>query len=363
MKQAPFLLHRLALRPLIGTAAEENVPALVEKVARIGIDPFFEFLHTNGLSQLWRACLSGQDLSAAFDPVLAELRKGAIVTAANQLKQKRLLHLLDRVLDAAGIDYFIFKGANLRETIYDDPTHRPVSDIDLFVREQQKFDAVRLLVEEGYALYTLEETVSHEVSLVQKDVTIDLHWHLLRPGRTRIDLAEWLFDNRETFGGLRGLNRKASLLVMLIHPAITKHLVSPDSMLIHMVDLVRLQEISEAEWCELSDVLGYTGMRSAAWSSLYLLHHFTGLETALDRAFQLQPGLLHRRYIQYWIEHDLVRRLFHHRMLVRSLFDLALQDGWRDAVHAVLQLKREKKMARQQAEMFDAVAASFVGQC
>ena len=62
---------------------------------------------------------------------------------------------------------------------------------------------------------------------------------------------DWFFDHRLDANGFQALDDTASLLVMLIHPAITKYLLSPTSMLIHLVDQSRLIARGNVDWNEL----------------------------------------------------------------------------------------------------------------
>jgi len=343
-----FLWHRLALKPCLGRLSKTESGELLAQIEDIGPQDFFSFLRRNSLEQLWREYLASmdlQDLPGQFEPWLAMLREQALPMAAQQLKERKYLGVIHRLFEAQNIPYFIFKGANFRYTLYQNQTLRSSCDIDVFVPQAQKLQAVKSLLNEGFKLLVKPENVSHEVSLFKEGVGIDLHWHLLRPGRTRIDLGDFLFANREKFAdGFWGLNHKASLLVMLVHPAFAKHLASPDSMLIHMVDLHRLLNISPEDWRTVTEILKESGTRTAAWASMRVLFNYTannaGLEPARDMVSSIEPGKLHRQYIDYWINNDLIRRLWKHPLLIRAGFSLALQDNLKDVYHALRSLRQ-----------------------
>jgi hypothetical protein len=345
-----FLWHRLALKPCLGWLSKAESDELLSQIEDIGLQDFFSFLRKNRLEQLWReylASLDLQDLPEQFEPWLAMLREQALPMAAQQLKERKYLAVIHRLFEAQNIPYFIFKGANLRYTLYQNQTLRSSCDIDVFVPQTQKLQAAKSLVNEGFELLVKPENVSHEVSLTREGVGIDLHWYLLRPGRTRIDLGDFLFANREKFSdGFWGLNHKASLLVMLVHPAFAKHLASPDSMLIHMVDLHRLLNISTEDWRVVTEILKESGTRTAAWASMRVLFNYTdndaGLELAKDMASSIEPGKLHRRYIDCWIKNDLIRRLWKHPLLIRAGFSLALQDNLKDVYRALRSLRQAR---------------------
>jgi hypothetical protein len=164
---------------------------------------------------------------------------------------------------------------------------------------------------------------------------MDLHWHLFRPGRARPGLDEWLFEHVEDHAGIPGLDATASLLVMLVHPAITKYLISPTSMLIHAVDQARLIQCGKVDWDELREALLRSGTRTAAWASLYVLQHLYDVEAPDGFAQRIQPGRSHRAYLRLWINRGWISRAFHHRWLVAGTFSLALQDSFGDVLMAL----------------------------
>jgi len=344
---ARFLWHQLALKPCLSRLSKTESGELLAQIEEIGLQDFFSFLRANRLEQLWRVYLVSLDLPTQFSPWLALLRDQALQLAAQQLKERQILGLVQRLFYAQNIPYFIFKGAQLRYTLYQNQTLRSACDIDVYVPEEKKLEAIKCLTNEGFELFVKPQNVSHEVSLIMEGVGIDLHWHLLRPGRTRIDLGAFLFANREKFSdGFWGLNHKACLLVMLVHPAFAKHLASPDSMLIHMVDLHRLLNVSLEDWRIVTEILKESGTRTAAWASMRVLFNYTvnnaGLELAVDMADSIEPGKLHQRYIKYWINNDLIRRLWKHPLLIRAGFSLALQDSLRDVYRALRSLRQAR---------------------
>lgn len=340
------------------TAVETE--SLLKALEAIDIEEFFSFLHYNRLEHLWREFLLKIDPPEVFQPWLLNVRAQALQLAAQQLKEDHTLRKIHEVFEAASIPYFIFKGANLRHIIYQNKTTRSSCDIDIFVPEEKKLDAVKCLSKEGYKLFAEDQNVSFEVSMVKNNISIDLHWYFLRQGRTRMDMSNYLFANREQFStGLWGLNHSASLYVMLVHPVFSKHLASPSSMLIHMVDLWRLLEHEKTDLQGTFNMLDQSGMKTAAWCSLYLLNKLTGLEKPTRLAEQIQPGKLRRKYIEYWINNDLIRYFFTSSLPFRNLFSLTLQDQPRDVIRAVSALKKTLNLSAQQMKDVEATVREF----
>lgn len=265
-----FHHHNLALRPLLRTLNKKETTALFTQLKSIDQQDFITFLHRQGLAQMWLPFLLQQEtLPAKWEQTIKDLKQDALHTAATQLMQRKILQDTRDAFEQADIEYLVFKGAHLRHTIYTDPTHRPVCDIDILVRDERKFDAVKVLLQAGFGSRHEAENISHETSLLKNNVWIDLHWHLMRPGRTRINLNDYLFEQRQAFGEYEGssfvgLSNEASLLIMLIHPAITKYVNGSASSLRHLVDIHRLAQRDDVNWEILKDMLSRSGTQTSA---------------------------------------------------------------------------------------------------
>ena len=77
----------------------------------------------------------------------------------------------------------LLKGAALLSTVYDNPAHRPMSDIDFMIREEDLEKAHLLILKKGYKLIGLEywpwwRKFGGERSYIKDRIRIDLHWHL-----------------------------------------------------------------------------------------------------------------------------------------------------------------------------------------
>ena len=63
-----------------------------------------------------------------------------------------------------------------------------------------------VLLDAGYSVHAEPANISHEATFRRGAVDIDLHWHLLRPGRTRVDLTAELLARRQRIKGQWGLS-------------------------------------------------------------------------------------------------------------------------------------------------------------
>jgi hypothetical protein len=175
----------------------------------------------------------------------------------------------------------------------------------------------------------------------------------MRPGRTRIDLNDYLFEQRQSFGEFVGLSNEASLLIMLIHPAITKYVNGSASSLRHLVDIHRLAQCDDINWERLIDMLDKSGTRTAAWASLTWLQMLTDEPMYEDLTDQLKPGGLKARWLRYWMGKNLNTKLAEKKMIIRAGFSLMLQDNWKDVFNAMSTLKEEKQKTEETLKLLE----------
>lgn len=354
-QQDPFQRHRAALSPWRhGTQAQEL--AAVFRGDTAGLAPF---LIDNGLGPLWSEHLRTTDralpTSLASD-LRGALKQNHLYSGAMYLVQAHALRRAACALDNAGIIYAVFKGAALRESLYEDPTLRPMDDLDLLVANEQRYAALRILLDLGMRLSVDSTNLSHEVGLFDGQVHLDLHWRLFRPGRSRFELAPLLLEQRRRHGDLWLLSDSANLLVMLVHPAFAKHVCGPAAKLVRLVELDRLIRERRLDWPWVLEVVERAGLRTAAWSTLHWLQAMlnTPIEAAILR--QIQPGRLHRAYLAFWIDHHLPSRLAGIPLAVQAAFTLALQDRPRDAARATLTLIQTVLRRSQESKaLYDAI--------
>jgi hypothetical protein len=329
MTSDPYTLHRATLGPVLRNDSLQ--PAFELR----GPQELASFLIKEGLHGLWFERLRLEACDGRGEELRAIIGKTLKVQLARDLAAGQLMKETNRLLCEHDIPYFIAKGGQLKRTIYGQTWHRAAVDIDLFVREVDRDRAVQLMTDSGCRASPLKATLSHELKLTRYTADIDLHWHLLRPGRARPGLMGWLFDRRERFGDYSGLDATACVLVMLIHPPITKYLISPASKLIHMVDLARLAERAEVDWEALEVALNRFGVKTAAWSSAYLLRSLTSIDLPNGLEARIRPRPSHAAYLKRWIDRGWISRGFQRRWLVAGFFNLALQDKFEDMVRAL----------------------------
>jgi hypothetical protein len=337
----PYALHRAALEPLLSG----DLPGQAALAHGSSPAAFAAFLFQQHLQTLWLDLIERHGSPADYALLARDLTEGAKTWAIRELPQQRIMSLAHQALSAEGIAYFFAKGAHLRHVLYAEPVLRSATDVDVFVQQADREKAINALVCCSFTAQPLADTISHELKLTRHHGDIDLHWDIFRPGRACPVLMDWLFDHREKFGKFWGLNATASLLVMLVHPAITKYLLSPASMLIHQVDQARLIASEKVDWDELESALRCSGVKTAAWSSLYVLRKLGGVEAPDGFEERIRPGGLQAWYLRQWIDRAWITKWFDRRWLVAGLFSLTLQDNAADALRALRMLRSARRDA------------------
>jgi len=136
-----------------------------------------------------------------------------------------LLSRIDAVFEEHGIEAVALKGPLLAERLYDSPSARPTSDVDLLVREADLDRAVEALRALGYEITTNPwerefRREHHHLSLVRPNaILIELHFHAYR-GLGTILRSEPLFANRVArapFRAIGVLSLEDELVFLSVH--------------------------------------------------------------------------------------------------------------------------------------------------
>lgn len=355
-------LHRLALAPFRADTDAGVILETQRQALALGEDLFLKFLGENGLDALWYEVLKQNDLAPPSERFLATLKRARQIAAASYLAQKDALERIDAAFEAASVRYAVIKGVHVRELVYDDPALRPASDIDILITRDQRDLAARTLVCQGFQLYPDAENISYEASFSDQNVSIDLHWHIMRAGRTRTDMTNSFLERRRWEGFFWGLDHTDALFILLVHPAFAKYVTSPYALLCRLVDLSRWLRSRDVDWDKMLALLDNAGLKTTAWAVLGWTSWLMGSVAPFDILKSLEPSCLRARYLRYWVEQNLPTRWLHYPLLIQIAFTLALHDRPSDALIAIRGWLRHKWMMRDEQEtLLAALADSLPG--
>jgi len=326
--------YRAALLPANGGAPASTLLGALKDGGSALLENICEY----GLGAWWHHALQAASLLDELPPDTANaLRAARAGAAASYLAQREGLERVDRQFDAARIPYAVMKGAHVRECVYPDPSLRVSGDVDVLVTRADRHRAARLLHEAGYTHHENRTTISHEASFVRSPVDIDLHWDILRPGRTRRPMAEDMLARRQRVGGFWALSDSDALFVMLTHPAFAKYVCSPNMGLLQVADFLLWSEAKPEAWTAAERLLDAAGLRTAAWT---MLGWYGTLATPAHASRiaewrrRLQPGRLRAAYLEYWLAHDLPGRWLDRPLRIQLGLTLWLHDRPSDALRA-----------------------------
>ena len=341
-----FHRHRLALAVAAPNVNADSLRQAIAEIAQFGLSFYTDFLPRQGLSSCWHHALEQHGLADAIEPAArAALKQARIAEAVSYMAQKAALQELDRLFEAKGIRYAVIKGVHVREVVYADPALRPASDIDLLVAPEQRLAAVDAMKEAGFTLFVNPDIVSHEASLTRGGVDIDLHWDILRPGRTRIDTVNILLARRRRSADIWGLDDADAVFLMLVHPAFAKYVCSPNMDLNKVIDFTLWVTRPNIDWDAVATLLEQTGLCTAAWTVLkwYAMLLEPGALHVPDTFIaRIAPGPVRQRYLTQWLERDLPTRWLDKPARIQFGFTLFLHDRPADAWHALASIVRAR---------------------
>jgi hypothetical protein len=341
-----FRRHRLALAVAARDITADTLRHAIAEIEQFGPLFYTDFLTRQGLSSYWHHTLELHGITDAIEPAArAALKRVRISETVSYMAQKAALSELDTLFEAQGIRYAVIKGTHVRELVYADPALRPASDIDILVAPEQRFAAVDALTDAGFTLVVNPDVISHETSLSRGSVDIDLHWDIMRPGRTRIGIVGMLLTRRRRSVGIWGLDDADVVFLLLVHPAFAKYVCSPNMDLNKVIDFILWASQRNIDWDTVATLLEQTGLCTAAWTVLKwyaMLLQSGALPVPDDFIARIAPGQNRQRYLTQWLEHDLPTRWLDKPARIQFGFTLFLHDRPADAWHALISILRAR---------------------
>jgi hypothetical protein len=323
--------EHIALLPSDPAVPAESLLGLL----RSGGLAFTSFLQEFGLAPLWHLRLSElEGFSQVEAACRAALQEARLAAAAKYLAQRDALRELDAIFLRAGIAHAIMKGPAIRELIHDDPSVLVASDLDILVMPEDRLRAVAALSQAGFQMRLDPVNISHEVLLRDSRADIDLHWHILRPGRTRTALTEQLLARRERRGECWTLSDLDCTFLMLVHPAFSKYVCSQNMGLARVMSFLLWHERVRSHWNEVRVMLDQNGLNWAAWAMLgwYATLAPTPLRPQLVQwRNTLKTGFVRSAYLDFWLQRNLPSRFIGHAFLIQLGFTTFLHDRPSDA--------------------------------
>lgn len=327
--------YRLALLPAVQTVT----PAECCAALLAGGSTLLSLVLSQGLGPLWHHRLQPVGLQDVLPAeTIAALRSARLAAVLGYLPQRAALAQIDNLFEEKGIAYLVVKGAHVRECVYPDAALRSACDIDILIAPQDRLRTARLLFDLGYTYRANADTISHEALFIRAPVHIDLHWHLMRPGRTRVVMTEGVLARRQRVNGIWGLCDNDAFFLMLVHPAFAKYVCSPNMGLGRVPDFMLWVQHKTVDWPAVRQLLDLAGVKTAAWTMLSWFQMLAppDLASTLDPWLDsLHPGRWRAAYLRAWLTRELPTRWIQQPLLIQAGFTLPLHDRMSDAMHAL----------------------------
>lgn len=345
--------HRQALTLAVSAEESEDVRQAVKwlSTAEDGFDRG-GFLSQHGLAAIAARRLRSWGKLSQIPENVSELLSNELRTASViYLAQVHWLAVIVNSLERHDISYVVFKGASVREAVYDIPSNRVACDIDLLIHPQSRAEVTERLTQCGFNEQPASQDSAHERTFSNGNVDIDVHWEILRPGRTRRPMVDSILADRVRGAKFHCPSNADTVFLMLVHPAFAKYVCSPHMGLNRVLDFVLFTNGREIDWDAVATRLDETGMKAAGWCTLRWFQHVTPVPLAVPVSFvdAISPGKFRRAYLAFWIAHDLPGRLLGRcDWLIRGAFTLLLHDRADDAWRALRARLRPHAVARSQ---------------
>jgi hypothetical protein len=232
------------------------------------------------------------------------------------------------------------------------------------VRAEDRVRSAAALVTAGYDAKPDAPIIGHELVLSKGAVDVDLHWGLLREGRLRNDCASGMLERRHRSNNVWMLSAEDALFVLLVHPALAKHLAGWEMGLHRVADIVAWLDTQSFDWPAVCAQLEQNGVKTAAWTTLRWMTVLTCRSgpwprppVRLDKIMsELQPGQLRRSWLDFWLRNDLSARMSGAHWARLFAFSLFLHDTPGDAMRALAGRYRAHRRRAADLEAFRELA-------
>lgn len=343
-----YQLQRLALSPSQNGFSIDRFSSTLTSLSFDNQTQLLELILNQGVQFFWLEVLRLIPHHSFSERVFSAVKTSCIKSTTRYLAQRKILMEIDILLGEVGIEYVVFKGAHVREAVYDNPIYRPSIDIDLLVSPAKKNDVLQTLCSHGFQMHPDPANISHEVSVRKDGVSVDLHWDIMRPGRMRIGLVEHFLRNRQRNDYFWGLDNETALFVMLVHPVFTKYSTAPQSAIVRLVDICKWLEVKEINWEKLQKLLNRAGMQTAAWITGTVLSILTSQQLPQQFLREVTPKNPKKTLLRFWLNQNLSAKFVDYPLLPKYLFTLLAHDKIADVLRFSIKLFKENK-SRQTA--------------
>jgi hypothetical protein len=300
---------------------------------------------------------------AAPAAVLSALERAYLANSARSLFVRATLTRSLEALDAAAIPAMLLKGAALIETVYDDPAHREMLDLDLLVPGERLAEANAALNRIGFARVpdpappaagagVATAVAHHDPALVAADqlVAVELHRHIAIEGEGTGFAIDGFWERARRCADTGHLLPAVEDLLIHVCLHFTRNRLGGSARRRHtggalgqVCDIARIVELEPVDWPALAATARGFGIGARVFLALFVAREL-GAQVPVSVLAELQPRgfdpVVGRRLVELRVvrggDHLPVRS-------VRWIFapgKEALRRGWNADPTATLSLAR-----------------------
>ncbi len=229
----------------------------------------------------------------------------------------------------ARIPLVLLKGAALAKEVYGNIALRPMSDIDILLRQGDMYTVEELLVQQGYQIHTEGDSYPRHATFSERKSGwanhIEAHRHIISSIYYRRTIPEeWLWEHavEVTMGDARALrlSPEAAIIHSCLH--MLDHIYTKGTLL-WLCDIVEISQRHDVDWATLADAATRfkiaLPVRSVLQESRELLN-LSISEDVIERVLTLPAGFLERKAYQFCLSPGRTKAS-------KTLFDLFAVEG------------------------------------
>ena len=324
---------------LLRSRDQAGVSAAVDAAA------FLAWAEAEGLPGLLYARVLETGAASHLPPIVVDgLRAGARRQAAMELAARLELQRIVAAVHERGLEMLLMKGASLAYDVYDDPSWRVRSDVDMFIRDADRAPMRDCLEALGYVCEpeASGRLVAYQFHAERRDGRMrhlcDVHWRIANPQRFAGAVSfDELAGSAIALGlvgpGARGLGRPHALWLACVHRA-AHHYDQPTFVWLYDVHLL-VQSLDAAGVDEFVALAVRSGVRRICLRALLLARDLfgTAIPAAVLAALEAAPAdepsavFLDARMRRIDVLLDDLRALPEWRSRVRLLTEVCFPDA------------------------------------
>jgi len=221
----------------------------------------------------------------------------SVQTLYNYTQSEKATAFIFKVLKAEGIPAVAMRGMALTQWVYSDPVLRPMTDIDILIPSEARYNFVTNFEKHGLdCKRTLRSQFVYEID----NAKIEVHWSFLTPKRYRSasNFENWL-DTRQEFithsGPIYCFSAENELLDLVCHAFIHHEL----NTLLKLTDIALVASSQDLDWDYISEWCEASSMSRLFTITLGLIDYLFDLSLLENLSSKITPSQTTKYYEAY----------------------------------------------------------------